>query len=395
MSRGFDWATYNQATVFYFSNFPEDWTYEQMWKTFLKFGRVYAIYSPRRKNRAGSRFGFVRFLDVKDVRKLENELDQIWIQDRKLRVNCPRFKKNPDTVADEVNRRNVQMQRRGSIYPEAMRVKGRSYADVVTGHNGRNARMQMNETNRGVKQIWKAKTSEQNWTGLEFNPKHENWKWLEGCYLGTARSVEIVPVIQERLYMEGLFVVRVRAMGGKLVLLDGEDKEELKELVESAADWLGQWFDEIRPWSPTLVASERFVWVKMMGVPLEVWGADFFSTLASLWGKFISLDESTSSMKRFDVARVLVSTAQMNPISRTLRIKVNGQLVCIMCREEDGSNGHFHLKTDHNPVLQSDSEDEELEYWSTDHYPEEEFGGNSHNFQRSMWSEDGNSGEEG
>ncbi|GLT58593.1 hypothetical protein SLA2020_314720, partial [Shorea laevis] len=103
-------------------------------------------------------------------------------------------------------------------------------------------------------------------------------------------------------------------------------------------------------------------------------------------------------MKRFDVARVLVSTTQMNPISRTLWIKVDGQLFGIMCREEDGSNGHFHLKTDHktdhNPVIQSDSEDEELEYWSTDHYPEEEFGGNSHDFRRSMWSEDGNNGED-
>ncbi|GKV32059.1 hypothetical protein SLEP1_g40691 [Rubroshorea leprosula] len=292
---------------------------------------------------------------------------------------------------DEVNRRNVQMQRRGSIYPEAMRVKGRSYADAVTGHNGRNARMQMNETNRGVKQIWKAKTSEQNWTGLEFNPKHENWKWLEGCYVGTARSVEIVPVIQERLYMEGLFSVKVRAMGGRMVLLDGEDKEELKDLMESAAEWLSQWFDEILPWTSTMVASDRFVWLKIMGVPLKAWGDNFFSTIANLWGKFISLDDSTRFKKRFDVARVLISTTQLSIISRLLRIKVDGQFYNIMCREEEGSNGYFNIKTDYNLDFQSNSNNEDLELWSTDHYSGEEFDDDSHVFRRSSqsnWSEE-------
>ncbi|GKV49867.1 hypothetical protein SLEP1_g56592 [Rubroshorea leprosula] len=207
----FNWTIYNQAIAFYFSNFLEDWTYDQMWKTFLNFGRVYAIYSPRRKNKAGYRFGFVRFLDVKDAKSLERQLDQIW---------------------------------------------------VVLGERKVEQSQQAKESNKERRQVWQVKSSDTSWTGLEFNSKQEDCKWLEGCFVGMARSVEIVPIIQERFYMEGMFSVKVKAMGGKMVLLDGEDKEELKDLMESAADWLSQWFDEICPWTSTMVASERFVWLK-------------------------------------------------------------------------------------------------------------------------------------
>ncbi|GKV10156.1 hypothetical protein SLEP1_g21563 [Rubroshorea leprosula] len=90
----------------------------------------------------------------------------------------------------------------------------------------------------------------------------------------------------------GVFSCHVRAMGGKLILLDSEDKEELRDLINLGQDWLGQWFKEIREWSPSMVATKRFVWLKFQGVPLNSWNSVFFATVANLWGKFITLDEN-------------------------------------------------------------------------------------------------------
>ncbi|GKV11964.1 hypothetical protein SLEP1_g23173 [Rubroshorea leprosula] len=357
---GFDWKIYNQATPFYFTNFPEDWSYEQMWRTFLKYGRVYAIYSPRRTNKEGKRFGFVRFLEVKNVNMLEKQLDQIRIGDHKLRVNCPRF-----SEAEKSTRKPI-------VQSKIASEKKRSYADVVRNQGG-DCKQQNPSDNGQAKQIWKAKGNVTGWTGIDFNPAKEDWEWLEGTYVGTARSVEIVPIIQERFYMEGLFSVKLRAMGGKLVLLDGDDKDDLKDLMESAADWLKQWFDDIRPWTPNRVASERFVWLKVSGVPLHAWGPNFFNTIATLWGRFISLDESTSLKKRLDVARVLISTTDMGSISKVLHIKVNGEPFCIRCKEEEFSNGHFNLKSDHKPSSPSCSEEDDLEHWTSDSPFEVEF----------------------
>jgi len=45
-------------------------------------------------NRWGNRFGFVRFCDVKNITKLESELDSICIGSMKLYVNIPIYRKH-------------------------------------------------------------------------------------------------------------------------------------------------------------------------------------------------------------------------------------------------------------------------------------------------------------
>src|ERR1044072_1079560 len=51
---------------FYFSGVPESHADRDMWKIFQRWGRVWDVYTPRRLNRQGERFGFVRFLEVRE-----------------------------------------------------------------------------------------------------------------------------------------------------------------------------------------------------------------------------------------------------------------------------------------------------------------------------------------
>lgn len=55
-----------------------------------------------------------------------------------------------------------------------------------------------------------------------------------------------------------------------------------------------------------------------------MWDEHFFKLLGSKFGSFLDFDEATASKKRFDVARVLVSTARMGFIDELLRISVVG-----------------------------------------------------------------------
>ncbi|GKV43294.1 hypothetical protein SLEP1_g50605 [Rubroshorea leprosula] len=146
-----------------------------MWRTFLKFGRVYDIYSPNRKSRSGGRFGFVRFLNVNDKRELERQLDQIWVGDQKLWVNIPRY---DDEKKEEKKGRNGQ-----TMAPKS---QSRSYAEVLQGQGAR--------TKEGG-------------------------------------SKEESKVDQMRRHGRGE--------------------------IRNSEDWLGQWFAEVRPWKPNLVAQER------------------------------------------------------------------------------------------------------------------------------------------
>ncbi|GLU01660.1 hypothetical protein SLE2022_189590 [Rubroshorea leprosula] len=382
---GYDKGLYKQAVVFFFTNFPDDWSYSEMWRTFGKFGRVYAIFSSQRRNRNGMRFGFVRFLDVQNPRAMENQLDKIRVGGNKIWVNLAKYpveETEPKKISRFWNSNSV--------------VQGKTYAEVVRGQKGKSSWKSEDQpveespvyvhkegssrgtnrtqqptcaskegrvkgTNRLIqqRQTWRKKNRGEEWSGIEFKIKEEDYEWLRGCYVGTARSLESIPNLQEKLYMEGYFSCRLRPMGGKLVLMDCEEKEELRDLVQGAADWLGQWFIDIQPWTPTAVAKERFVWMRCQGAPLHAWGQEFFEKMAVTWGKFMCLDDNTSRKLRFDVARFLISTQIMNPISVMRRIKVNGVMYDLKFTEEELANSLFSMRHDFKPNFSTDSEDEE------------------------------------
>ncbi|GKV46811.1 hypothetical protein SLEP1_g53774 [Rubroshorea leprosula] len=336
---------YKQATPYFFTNFPEEWSYVEMWMTFRKFGRVLDIYSPSRRSKKGHRFGFVRFLDVKNIKELERRLDQIWVGNFKLWVNIPQFR-NKEPNREEEHRKILRAEPKIQNKTYAEVVKGQYGIDVggdveakqkdsgsrSLGRDNRGSSTRTNLRSRETTLVWKEKGQGEQWLGMDYN---------------------------EKFYMESYFSCRIRAMGGKLVLLDCDDKEELKDLVEMASCWLEQWFEEVSPWTSEKVAYERFVWIRCQGVPLNVWKSEFFAKMSCAWGKFICVDDSTSQKRRFNIGRFLISTPIMGTISVKRSIRINGSIYNIKFTEEEFTNGFFSLKQDFLPTFQSDSEEQE------------------------------------
>ena len=79
--------------TFFFANFSHGLGERDMVNVFQKWARVKEVFISRKLNRWGRRFGFVSFYDIKNVARLERELDQIYIGNRKLHVNIPKYRR--------------------------------------------------------------------------------------------------------------------------------------------------------------------------------------------------------------------------------------------------------------------------------------------------------------
>ncbi|GKU91816.1 hypothetical protein SLEP1_g5631 [Rubroshorea leprosula] len=168
-----------------------------MWTTFYKFGRVFDIYSPSRRSKKGRRFGFVRFLGVKDIKELERRLDQIWVGKYKLWVNTPRFRNEEQNKVEEPIKIQIM----------EPKIQNRTYVDVVKGQYGnglggdvsttlkdslnmshgrdnRRSRTRTDFRNRERTLIWKEKGQGEHWPSMEYNVNAEDYTWLDGCYVG-------------------------------------------------------------------------------------------------------------------------------------------------------------------------------------------------------------------
>lgn len=82
-----------ETTSFFFTNFPDIYGNEDMWKVFIKWGKVRNVHIPSRTDKFGNRFKFVKFFDVHYPKELEAQLNTIWIGDYKMKVNIPKFQR--------------------------------------------------------------------------------------------------------------------------------------------------------------------------------------------------------------------------------------------------------------------------------------------------------------
>lgn len=74
--------------------------------------------------------------------------------------------------------------------------------------------------------------------------------------------------------------------------------------------------------------SKRFVWVNVIGTPLELWGLEFFKVISNDYGGFVTVSRNTLNRRRLDVAAILVPTS-MDTIPPSLCYNINDQLVSL------------------------------------------------------------------
>ncbi|MCI40109.1 RNA-binding protein 25-like, partial [Trifolium medium] len=90
-----------EAISYYFTNFPDDILVVDLWKVFAKYGRVGEVYIPKKKDKWGRRFGFVKFKEVKNVEELSRRLGEVWCGTYKVRINLSRFAKGSQQRSTE------------------------------------------------------------------------------------------------------------------------------------------------------------------------------------------------------------------------------------------------------------------------------------------------------
>ncbi|GKU96309.1 hypothetical protein SLEP1_g9557 [Rubroshorea leprosula] len=133
-------------------------------------------------------------------------------------------------------------------------------------------------------------------------------------------------------------------MGGNLVLIDDEDPEHVKELVDGNLQWVTAYFDRIKYWAPSDIAEERFVWVRIQGLPIHAWSEESLSTIGNQVGKLVSIDEYTLSKECLDAARMLVSTKSKLAINEDFILKVKNKSFHIAVVEENWRTDPWWLK---------------------------------------------------
>jgi hypothetical protein len=297
------------TTSFFITNFPAEATTGDLWKLFQNYGRVGEVYIPKKLDKRGRRFGFVKFKEVEDAEMLSDQLRDVWCGSFKLWVNLSRFRRSDRDEASQQtipNRSDVQLEDSRS---------GKSFKTALVG--------------RAPSMVLKT---------LHVPVNEELCKELRGSVVGLLAREKDVTRIQTTLAMEGFRSISVTHMGGNMALLRSSMEGDVDRLLKRKNECLSFYFSELKPWNPGLLAVQREVWVQAYGIPLHIWGETFFKQIGNNLGEFLDFDEETARLARFDVARIKIRTSTWGSIDVVQKVVVEEAGFDVWIVEERGRN---------------------------------------------------------
>ncbi|XP_058726324.1 uncharacterized protein LOC131597658 [Vicia villosa] len=295
-----------QVSSFFVTSFPKKYSAKDLYHVFESYGDVDEVIIPSKRNIRGNRYGFVRFFDVEDDKRLATKLDKIFLEDRKIYVNIPRFSRRMHVDSEKPKRGDVKKRlgvprdsnpdvvvKETKLKPVIIKGDDRSFAQVVS----RNAKKMVEVSSgsvqgRGMENHVLVNVVFDDLDSLCFSALH---KALVGVVEIPSFSFEL----QDALLSEGFFSIVAIQLGPNLCLLSEKQKGCLYEFIENGGCKLNQWFKVVKKWEPQDVDDERVVWVRCFGVPCHVWGEIFFQS----FGVFFCVDEATklkSSMEELE-----------------------------------------------------------------------------------------------
>lgn len=217
-----------ETTSFFFKNFPDQCNMETLRDKFMTVGKVVDIFCPKKKDKEGKRFGFVRFAPGFAKERVLEDLNNIWISSYKLRVFFPKFERN-HSVAKGGNQNQNHFAANSGV-----RVTSKSHADKFTGGQ------RTDKTEDGVPIQIKESV-------VRFSTTEEERSWLKDCWTGLLKEDFSWHSHIEELLSECGGYVRIRYIGDNVVIMHNNSAKPLKEMIEGLDEWFSYWFEWCRP----------------------------------------------------------------------------------------------------------------------------------------------------
>ncbi|WJX76281.1 hypothetical protein P8452_59720 [Trifolium repens] len=317
------------STSFFFTNFPEELVWGDLWKLFSKYGSVCDVFIPKKVDKWGRKFGFVKFKEVLDVEALSKNLEDVWWEKFKLKVNKARFEKGDIRVKDSAEENPSQRPLPGNNLLVSDTV---SFKQLLLG-KGDNSKGDVETQGEGGRKKYRV-ASMADVRPLEIHVQDNTVRLLNQSRVGFFRETMDFQTFYDRLIMEGQNEVKATYMGGNMVLLQCSCERELLEVMKFNKQWWDCCFSKISPWKPRFVSECREIWIQIYGIPLHAWEEGTFKMVAGRFGVFVDFDEDTVAKLRMDVARVKLRTVRRETIDTVVQLKIQGELFDVWVVEE-------------------------------------------------------------
>ncbi|KAK2444862.1 heterogeneous nuclear ribonucleoprotein A0 [Trifolium repens] len=371
-------SNFKRYVSFYFTNFPAQLSIFYLRKGFEVCGMLEDVYVSNKRNRFGEPYGFVRFSNVKDVSKMTKALNSVWFGQFRVRASVAKFERNTTVVVTRSEEeqvglpKGIEERKNGNHSPTRQvtpkdgdpgskettpkvtsggvgaprlekEVPGVQVGDIVVPlGNRKTPGARIEGIQHGEEQPPKdpdvpavvAKGRESRVFLRKYRSKPDDVQWAQNGIVATV--INGVPMVQNRIVDAGFDDLVITPMGADKVFIRCTEGGDAMSVVGGAEEFFKLIFSNWTRWDKDGRPYQRGAWVRLYGVPLNAWNVDFFKLCVFDCGRFLRADSCSAGKDRLDFARVLIATSELDIVTTTERVLVDGVMEEIRIVEEWG-----------------------------------------------------------
>ncbi|KAF5813597.1 putative RNA recognition motif domain, nucleotide-binding alpha-beta plait domain superfamily [Helianthus annuus] len=315
---------------FFVSNLPPKCSSQDLKEVLGSFGRYEGSYIARKLDKWGKRFAFVSFSDVKDVKRLGDELSDVWIGSYKLFIAIARFVDGEKVDRpDSVNRRtatsapvNSHANPSGHENPVSEGSDGNGGVNASVG-NGRSFVDSL--LNRNKVDVIKVDDSVERFS-----------HWRDCALTGRVVNFHTLTSLKKLIRTCGWRSLDIKYLGGLSVVLVFYDSGDRDVFLNYKDTW-SKWFEFLDVWSDNASVEEgRIAWFQVYGIPAQLALDGVFDLIGSRFGKVVQSASLSGDDNNFSYALIGVLSKECKRIADRVDINWRGRIFKVWVDEDLG-----------------------------------------------------------
>ncbi|CAI9283159.1 unnamed protein product [Lactuca saligna] len=355
-------------TNFFVAGFPDGTSKGELRQTFARYGQVVDVYIGGRKDYRKKNYSFVRFHEGRELNNLEKNLQGIICRGQQLEVNLAKHQrktKGPKIptfhreAAPEINLRYVPPPSSSVLHSHDFRT--RNYAQLVKVSTTKSTKPLSTPVilnpNTSMKH-WIQKTvligdvTTRLWLEREEEERNKE-KRCRAKIQGEAFSLDHIANLPASLLMNE----NTKYFGGLRIALKFNHSMDATQFLEDNTRWK-DWFKKLSRADQYELPYERTAWLKILGLPIQLWEEENFNLIAQRFGRVINPFSHIITRRHFSMGKVGVLTTEKRWINETINIMADDISVTIGVVEYTDDWSPFHPVSFDKVVEESEDEEE-------------------------------------
>lgn len=331
-------------TVFV-ANIPLETLAKEAWAFFKRVGKVLDVILPRKRDKYGRRYGFVKCRNSLEASSFINKLNGKMFGKNKLRSDFA-LKKSSDKQKENVM--------------DPSKVAHRKTEDRGDFGNHRSTRSHHAESNYLQPSSNTDSVKADGNVGCVDNPLQ---KELERSVMVETLEPHAVTDVLNQLDLLGYDNILVKGLSSFKFLLTFMDQLSFDRLDK---DLLGLGFLQCKVPNIEDLLVPRTTWIQILGLPILAWNKETLNQLVGKWGKIVSITDKLNNDFFYKNPVVGLSTFCMEEVLEKVTLMVEGKNFKVQMKEIKYDEQFTGISNDYVRENCSDSEEDHPEVFEDD-----------------------------